>query len=104
VSLEFEAPLWRWADERDGGGASWFFVTVPPEQSAAIREDPTVPPRGFGSVRVAVRVGGSSWETSVFPDTASGCYVLPVKKAVRTAEDLAPGDPVRVSLTVREDG
>ena len=60
-------------------------------------------PRGFGSVRVHVRAGASEWDTSVFPDAESGCFVLPVKKAVRNAERIEEGDEVTISLRVRED-
>ena len=56
--------------------------------------------RGFGSVRVEATVGGSTWRTSVFPDTSSGSFVLPVKKPVRIAEGIEPGDTVDVSLVV----
>lgn len=52
------------------------------------------PPRGFGSVRVEATVGGTTWRTSVFPDSRGGSYVLPVKRAVREAEDLDDGDQV----------
>jgi hypothetical protein len=45
-------------------------------------------------------VGGTVWRTSVFPDKGSGCYVLPVRKAVRRAEALDVGGPVRVRLEV----
>ena len=41
--------------------------------------------RGFGSVRVEATVGPTTWRTSIFPSKESGSYVLPVKKAVRTA-------------------
>jgi len=47
-----------------------------------------------------VTVGGSTWSTSVFPDTKRGSYLLPVKKAVRTAEGVGDGDDVDVSLEV----
>lgn len=53
-------------------------------------------------MRVEARVGGTSWRTSVFPDTGRGTYLLPVKKAVRTAEDLEDGDLVRVVLRLPE--
>jgi hypothetical protein len=49
-----------------------------------------------------VRAGGSEWDTSVFPDAASGCFVLPVKKAVRVAEAVDEGDELTVTLHVRE--
>ncbi|GAA1528874.1 hypothetical protein BJ978_001640 [Agromyces terreus] len=94
MRFEFTAPLWEWSSQ-----ANWYFVTVPEAASEDIREIPR-PPRGFGSVRVRVTVGGSTWSTSVFPDSTVGCYVLPVKKAVRTAEGLVAGGDVPVSLTV----
>lgn len=94
MRFEFTAPLWEWTARAD-----WFFVTVPDEASADIREIPRMP-RGFGAVKVAVRVGGSSWSTSIFPDSKQGAYVLPVKKSVRAAEGLEEGEPVWVQLDV----
>ncbi|WP_350348991.1 DUF1905 domain-containing protein [Agromyces sp. G08B096] len=96
MRFRFTAPLWEWRSQ-----ANWFFVTVPEEASADIREVP-LPPRGFGAVRVRVRVGGSTWSTSVFPDSTEGAYVLPMKKAVRDAEGLVEGGPVEVELEVAE--
>ncbi|MET9259856.1 DUF1905 domain-containing protein [Amycolatopsis sp. NPDC004079] len=65
---------------------------------AADRE-PGGPRRGFGSMRVQVGGGTTTWRTSVFPDSTRG-YVLPVKRAVRKAEKLDPGDVARVIVTV----
>jgi hypothetical protein len=53
--------------------------------------------RGFGSVKVAVRVGDSRWQTSLFPQKTGGWF-LPVKKPVRLAEGLEYGDMVEVEL------
>lgn len=94
--IEFDGEIFRW-DARDD--ASWYFTAVPPELSAEIREIPR-PARGFGSVRVRARIGGSAWATSIFPDSGSGSYVLPLKKAVRDAEALVDGGPVSVHLEV----
>jgi hypothetical protein len=58
--------------------------------------------RGFGSVRVRVTVGATTWNTSIFPDTKSESYVLPVKKAVRSSEGLGDGSSVDVRLTLVE--
>ncbi len=95
----FTAVLWV-----HDGPAGWHFVTVPPELADEVRERGAGARAGFGSVRVAVTVGGTSWETSVFPDARSGSYLLPVKKAVRAAENLRAGDPVRVELVVSRAG
>lgn len=43
-------------------------------------------------------MGTSTWRTSVFPDKASQCFVLPVKRAVRRAEGVEAGDRVGVRL------
>jgi hypothetical protein len=91
----FDAELWRWDARRTD---SWVFVTLPKDASEEIRELVTGPPRGFGSVRVRVTMGTSSWTTSIFPDAASGCFVLPLKRAVRTAEDLDVGDVATVTV------
>ncbi|WP_194408820.1 DUF1905 domain-containing protein [Microbacterium cremeum] len=94
--IEFESDVFRWDARED---SSWFFTAVPPELSDDIREVPR-PARGFGSVRVRARIGGSEWTTSIFPDSKSGSYVLPLKKAVRDAEGLVDGGPVTVRLHV----
>lgn len=93
----FAAELWPHAGE-----GSWTFVTVPAEVSADIRELPRPRRPGFGSLRVRVRLGKTDWATSIFPEAASGCYVLPVKKAVRTAERVDHGDVVEIELTLAE--
>jgi len=93
-SFEFTADLW----EHDGPGA-WHFLTLPPEVSEDVRAV-SGPPAGFGSVRVEVTVGATTWLTSVFPDKGSGCFVLPVKRAVRYAEGLDAGRRVRGRLAV----
>lgn len=90
---DFEAPLWLWEGE-----AAWWFVTVPTEVSDDVRARTAGARRGFGSVRVEATIGATTWSTSVFPDARSGCYLLPVKKAVRTAERLDTGDPAHVRL------
>jgi hypothetical protein len=79
---------------------TWTFLSVPPELSEEIRDRAAaLPPAGFGSVRVTVTIGSSTWQTSVFPGD-DGRYGLPVKKAVRRAEGVESGDRVRVRLDV----
>jgi len=56
----------------------------------------------FGPVPVPARVGLTRWNTSVFPDTGRGTFVLPVKKAVRTAQGVGEGDLIAVDLELRE--
>ena len=90
----FDAELWTWDARR---ADSWTFVSVPTEASEDIRDRADGPRRGFGSLRVRVTVGGSTWTTSIFPDSSRG-YVLPIKRAVRKAEALDPGDVASVTI------
>lgn len=92
----FDAELWVWDARRVD---TWTFVTLPEDVSEQIREL-AVPGRGFGSVKVRVGVGTSSWSTSVFPDKQSGCYVLPIKAAVRAKQGVEAGDVVEVTVEV----
>jgi len=93
-TFEFSAPLWQYP-----GADGWHFVSVPPEFDDIT--DITVGiRRGFGSVRVAVTVGGTAWQTSIFPDRKTGTYILPMKKAVRTAEHLMTGADVVAQLEI----
>ncbi len=94
-TFEFAAPLWQYP-----GADGWHFISLPPEISADITDLTTGSRRGFGSVRVAVTVGATSWRTSVFPDSKTRTYLLPVKKAVRAAEHLEAGDEVRAQLEI----
>jgi hypothetical protein len=97
VLVEFDAELWIWDARRDD---SWTFVTLPVDGSDEIRDRTaaTGPRRGFGSVRVRVTVGTTTWTTSIFPDAGRGAYVLPIKRAVREAESLAEGDTTSVKV------
>lgn len=94
VQHSFRAKLW---EHSPGDTGSWHFLTLPVELS----EDITLeagPREGFGSIRVEACIGSTTWRTSLFPDTATGSYVLPVKKQVRLAEDLHAGSTCEVTL------
>jgi len=75
----FRSKLWKW---NEGKGA-WYFMDLPDKESAEIKENYPFAGRGFGSVPVTVTIKDQVWQTSVFPDSKSGKYILPVKKSVR---------------------
>ncbi|KQR90558.1 MAG: DUF1905 domain-containing protein [Microbacterium ginsengisoli] len=93
MQVEFTADIWRW----EARAELWCFVAVPDEISEALHELPG-PRAGFGSVPVEVRLAASVWRTSIFPETARGRFVLPLKKAVRQRYGLGVGDRVTVSI------
>lgn len=92
-TFEFTAPLWLY-----GGKATWHFLTLPFEVTDQIDEITHESKRGFGSVRVQVTIGTSTWATSVFPDNGRKSFILPVKAAVRKAEGLAVDVACQVRL------
>ncbi|MFG1922004.1 DUF1905 domain-containing protein [Cryptosporangium sp. NPDC048952] len=93
--VTFDAELWLWEARRN---ESWTFVSLPAEASEDIREITAGLERGFGSLRVRARIGVSTWKTSIFPDSKRGSYVLPIKRAIRTAQSLEPGDTTSVEV------
>ncbi|WP_144781977.1 DUF1905 domain-containing protein [Microbacterium sp. BH-3-3-3] len=95
MRVRFEGDVYRWEARSD---SDWYFVALPPDLSAEIRETQTIR-RGFGGVRVDATIGGSTFRTSIFPQTG-GVYVLPLKRAVRDAEGIDPGAIVCVDLFV----
>lgn len=84
------AKLWLYPGET----ASWHFLTIPKDVSNIIKEHKPKTPRGWGSVRVTVAIGKTRWDTSIFPDTKSSTYILPVKASVRKQEGIFQDDTV----------
>jgi hypothetical protein len=94
VKVIFDAELWRWDARR---AETWTFVSLPVSESEEIRDLAGGLRRGFGSVRVRVTIGSTTWTTSIFPASQAG-YVLPVKRPVRDAEALDVGDVATVTV------
>lgn len=82
------------------GMAGWHFIAIPKEASEAITARFKSLKRGWGSLRVAVRLGKSSWRTSIFPDKKAGVYLLPLKAEVRKKEGIGAKDAVAFSIEI----
>lgn len=93
--FSFDADLWL-----HDGAAPWHFVTVPGGIADEIEATVRGARRGFGSVKVSVTIGSTTWATSLFPDAKAASYVLAVKRMVREREGLTAGDTVSVSMVV----
>lgn len=97
LTFSFDAELWE-----HSGEAPWVFVTIP--QAYADEIDDAVPKGpGFGSVKVTVTIGATTWPTSLFPSKELASYVLPVKRAVRHSEGLEIGEVVLLTLSLEMD-
>ena len=91
MDLEFRGEIIHWR-----GPAPFHFVAVPEEPSAAIEAVASMVTYGWGVIPVQARIGRTSFTTSLFPKGDS--YLVPIKAAVRRAEELALGDEVTVAL------
>lgn len=94
MELAFTGSVIEWR-----GPAPYYFVRVPDEESADIRDVAAMATYGWGVIPVEARVGEIAFETSLFPK--DGGYLLPLKNAVRTPQGLGAGDEVTVKMTVR---
>jgi hypothetical protein len=98
--LTHTGPLWRWTTP--AAPAAWFFITIDGAAGEALSGTALMrrlegAAKGFGSIKVAARIGDTGFTTSVFPSKETG-WLLPVKAAVRKAEGLSEGDAVEVVL------
>lgn len=96
MRYEAEAEVWLYT----GGKTVWHFVSLPVEYSEGIRglRGPKAP--GWGSLRVTATIGETTWRTSIFPDTRTGAFILPLKAGVRHAENIGQGDRIRVAVEI----
>lgn len=92
LRFEFTAPLWLYS-----GKGAWHFVTLPRDAANEIKFF-NASAKGFMPIPVTATIGGTTWKTSVFPDSKSRSYLLAVKADVRKAEGLTAGDQVVVQL------
>jgi hypothetical protein len=99
ASYTFRGELWLYPD-----ASGWHFITLPQDLADEIRDEAAPFRKGFGSVKVTASIAGNSWSTSIFPDSKSNSYLLPVKKAIRTAAGIREGDDVDVELGLELEG
>jgi Domain of unknown function (DUF1905) len=76
------------------------FFTIPKKESSELKETYTGQTKGWGSLPVQVTIGKTVWKTSIFPDSKSGTFLLPIKASVRKKEVVYEGDVCTVKFVV----
>ena len=94
LEFRFKSEIFLWS-----GDSAWHFIALPADIADDIEDSATLR-AGFGSIKVQVTIGGSSWNTSIFPDSKRKTFILPVKKEVRRAENLTEGDRPVIQLVI----
>lgn len=93
VELEFSGEVFFWR-----GPAPWYFVTVPEDGCEVIAATSSETSYGWGCIPVGARIGATEFTTALIPK--DGAYLVPVKAAVRKAEDIDEGDVATVRLLI----
>lgn len=93
MDVEISGEIWEWR-----GPAPYYFVWVPDDESQAIQDVAAAVTYGWGMIPVEVRLGETTWSTSLWPK--DGRYVVPLKDWVRRAEGVGEGDAITVRLTL----
>lgn len=95
MRFEFEGKVFRWE-----ANPAFFLVSLPQSASEEIHEVSEGLANGFGSLKVEAQVGKLVWRTSIFPESKTGLFDLPLKAEVRKKNNLLEGSPVSVSIEV----
>ncbi len=93
VDLEFRGEVVYWR-----GPSPFHFVAIPEGECRDIEAVSSLVTYGWGVIPVRAQLGDTIWTTSLFP--RKGRYLLPVRDAVRAAEEVEVGETVRVRLVI----
>jgi hypothetical protein len=94
VELSFDGRVIEWR-----GPSPYYFLPVPPAESADIRGVAAIATYGWGVIPVTARIDGVAFETSLFPKDDG--YLLPLRSGVRRQHGLSDGSDVSVEMTIR---
>jgi len=91
--FEFTDTIFIWR-----GPSPFYFVAMPPDQSADLKDFAGRLTYGWGVIPATVTIGSTRWTTSLIPK--DGRYLVPLKDAIRRAEGLTDGDEVAVRIVI----
>ena len=95
MDIEFSGTVHRWVNN-----PSIYLVSVPRDLSDEIKEISEGLTNGWSSLKVEATIDSTVWRTSIFPDSKSGLFDLPLKAEVRKKNHLEAGTLVEVHLDV----
>lgn len=96
MRLDFSGDVFHWR-----GPSPYHYVRVSDEAADAIAEVAPQVSYGWGCIPVAATLGATTWTTSLFPKDDG--YLVPVKDAIRRAEQVELGDVVELTLEIDVD-
>ena len=93
MDFDFEGTVVEWR-----GPAPYHFVAVPEDDALVIQDVAAALTYGWGMIPGTLRIGETTWTTSLWPK--DGSFVVPLKDKIRQAEGIELGDVVTITLTL----
>ncbi len=86
-----------WHHSESGG---WFFVSIPQKLSTEIRTHFKNQEEGWGRMKVTAIVNELKWKTSIWFDSKSNHYLLPIKAEIRKKGNFKVGNILVVNIFI----
>jgi hypothetical protein len=96
--FEVTGKVGLWPSSKADGG--WHYLVVKGQTAMEIRYAALGRTGGFGSIKVRARIGGTEWQTSLFPHRDSGGFIILLKAEVRRREGVTAGKKVTLRLAL----
>jgi hypothetical protein len=94
VKIKFQAVMIEWR-----GPSPFYFVPIPEGPSKKIKAIAAQLSYGWGVIAPVIgKIGKTEFSTALIPK--DGLYYLPIKNAVRFAEELKVGSEVSLSISI----
>jgi hypothetical protein len=93
-TFPIQGKVWRYP-----GPAGWFFVNTGLKVAEEIRFFEDIRKVGLGYIKVTAQVGGTRWDTTLFP-TKEKDFLLAIKAKVRKSEGIEEGQVLKASITL----
>lgn len=93
--VKFKSKVFRYQ-----GSSPWHFLPIPKSKSVAIYSLPRWKKASFGSIKVVAKIGNTVFNTSIFPDSKTMTYLLPLKKSVREKEEIKSGENTCATIEI----
>lgn len=98
TQYSFKSKIWKYK-----GKGAWFFLNLPKVLSKKIRKKYGIAEEGWGRLPTHAKIGVTKWRTAIWYDSKFDCYLLPIKKEIRTKEKLSEEIMIKVSLFLNDD-
>ncbi len=85
---------------KDDSASGWTFTSLPIDMSKEIRALFRLQEDGWGRMKIIAQIENFYWETSIWFDTKSNRYLLPLNLKVRRFFDLSHSDNVEINIYI----